>query len=149
MGHGLRRDGAKSEKRRGWRLPVAAGGVILPQSETVGLVMADLPENGLLAIVKRDCETCVMTAPVLGELARRAGLTVYSQDDASFPDTVPGRIGALGLDVSHRLGIEIVPTLIRFEGGHEVARTYGWDRGEWERISGLGDLGSDLPEARP
>ncbi len=111
--------------------------------------MSTLPSDGLVAIVKRDCETCVMTAPVLGELARRAGLTVYSQDDASFPDTVPGRVGDLGLDLSHRLKIEIVPTPIRFEGGHEVARTFGWDRGEWERLSGLAGLGHDLPESRP
>jgi hypothetical protein len=111
--------------------------------------MGELPRDGLVAVVKRDCPTCVMTAPVLGELARCAGLTVYSQDDAAFPDTVPGRIGDLGLDVSHRLRIEIVPTLIRFEGGHEVARTYGWDRGEWQRLSGLADLGPDLPESQP
>jgi hypothetical protein len=113
------------------------------------MAMSALPEDGLVAVVKRDCETCVMTEPVLGEMARRAGLTVYSQDDASFPATVPGRIGDLGLEVSHRLRIEIVPTLIRFEGGHEAARTYGWDRGEWERLSGLADLGHDLPETRP
>src|SRR5438477_1532609 len=111
--------------------------------------MTTLPEDGLVAIVKRDCPTCVMTAPVLGELARRAGVAVYSQDDASFPDSVPGRRGDLGLDISHCLKIEIVPTLIRFEGGREVARTYGWDRGEWERISGLVGLGHELPEAQP
>jgi hypothetical protein len=111
--------------------------------------MSTLPEDGLVAIVKRDCETCVLTAPVLGELARRAGITVYSQDDPTFPDTVPGRQGDLGLDVSHRLKIEIVPTLIRLENGREVARTYGWDRGEWERLSGVGDLGQGLPESQP
>jgi hypothetical protein len=111
--------------------------------------MSTLPENGLVAVVKRDCETCVMTAPVLGELSRRAGITVYTQDDASFPDTVPGRVGDLGLDLSHHLKIEIVPTLIRLENGREVARTYGWDRGEWERISGLTDLGRDLPQSQP
>ena len=96
----------------------------------------DLPRDGLVAVVKRDCPTCVLTAPVLGELARRAGLTVYTQDDPSFPETVPGRIDDTALDVSHRLKIEIVPTLIRFEGGREVGRTYGWDRGEWERLTG-------------
>ena len=111
--------------------------------------MSTLPADGLVAIVKRDCETCVLTAPVLGELARRAGITVYTQDDASFPDTVPGRVSDLGLDVSHRLRIEIVPTLVRFEGGREVARTYGWDRGEWERITGLADLGHGLPQSQP
>ena len=37
-----------------------------------------------------------------------------------FPETVPSREADLDLDMSHRLGIEIVPTLIRFEGGREV-----------------------------
>jgi len=36
----------------------------------------NLPHDGLIAIVKRDCPTCELTAPVLGELARRGGLTV-------------------------------------------------------------------------
>ena len=35
-----------------------------------------LPQDGLVAVVKRDCPTCVLAAPVLGELAQRAGLTV-------------------------------------------------------------------------
>src|SRR5438477_12854153 len=108
--------------------------------------MSALPQDGLVAVVKRDCPTCVMTAPVLGELARRAGITVYTQDDPSFPDTVPGRLDDLGLDVSHQLKIEIVPTLIRLEDGREIARTYGWDRGEWERVTGVTGLGRDLPE---
>jgi hypothetical protein len=108
-----------------------------------------LPQDGLVAVVKRDCPTCVLAAPVLGDLARQAGLAVYTQDDPSFPETVPGRIDDTGLDISHRLKIEIVPTLIRFARGREVGRTYGWDRGEWERLTGIGGLGLDLPEARP
>jgi hypothetical protein len=111
--------------------------------------MSTLPEDGLVAVVKRDCETCVMTAPVLGELARQHGLLVYTQDDPGFPETVPEPIDDTALDISHRLRIEIVPTLIRLEHGREVARTYGWDRGEWERLSGLAGLGAGLPEARP
>src|SRR6266487_1198193 len=95
--------------------------------------MVSLPQDGLVAVVKRDCPTCELTAPVLGELARRAGLTVFTQADPTFPDTVPD----LALDMSHRLNIEIVPTLIRLEGGREIARTYGWDRGEWERLTGV------------
>ena len=58
--------------------------------------MGTLPDDGLVAVVKRDCPTCVMTAPVLGELARRAGITVFSQDDPNFPDTVPLRESDLG-----------------------------------------------------
>jgi hypothetical protein len=108
-----------------------------------------LPQDGLVAVVKRDCPTCVLAAPVLGALARDGGLTVYTQDDPSFPETVPGRVDDAALDISHRLKVEIVPTLIRFEGGREVARTFGWDRGEWERLTGIAGLGPDLPEARP
>src|SRR5438132_4120525 len=108
-----------------------------------------LPRDGLVAVVKRDCPTCVLTAPVLGDLARDAGLTVYTQDDPAFPETVPRRIDDTALDISHRLGIEIVPTLIRFEGGREVGRPYGWDGGEWERLTGIAALGHDLPHARP
>ena len=111
--------------------------------------MVSLPRDGLVAVVKRDCPTCELTAPVLGELARRAGLTVFTQDDPSFPDTVPGPVHDLALDLSHRLKIEIVPTLIRLEGGREIARTYGWDRGEWERLTGVSGLGDGLPDQRP
>jgi hypothetical protein len=109
----------------------------------------DLPRDGLVAVVKRDCPTCTMAAPVLGVLARQGGLTVYTQDDPSFPEILADRVDDRTLDVSHQLRIEVVPTLIRFEGGREVGRTYGWDRGEWERLSGIAGLGADLPEARP
>lgn len=111
--------------------------------------MSTLPRDGLVAVVKRDCPTCVLTAPVLGELARRAGITVYSQDDPTFPETVPGPLDDQALDVSHRLRIEIVPTLIRLENGREIVRTYGWDRAEWERVTGVSGLGEELPESRP
>ena len=106
-------------------------------------------EDGLVAVVKRDCPTCVMTAPVLGELARRAGLTVYTQDDPGFPGNGAVARSRSRPRCSHRLRIEIVPTLIRFEGGREVARTYGWDRAEWERLTGIAGLGHGLPESQP
>ena len=111
--------------------------------------MSILPRDGLVAVVKRDCPTCVLAVPVLGELAGRAGLAVYTQDDPSFPETVPGRIDDTALEISHRLRIEIVPTLIRFEAGREVDRTFGWDRGEWERVTGIAGLGPGLPDMRP
>jgi hypothetical protein len=110
---------------------------------------ADLPRDGLAAVVKRDCPTCVMAVPVLAEMARQGALTVYTQDDPSFPEMLADRVDDRALDVSHRLRIEVVPTLIRFEGGREVGRTFGWDRGEWEKLSGIAGLGPDLPEARP
>jgi thiol-disulfide isomerase/thioredoxin len=111
--------------------------------------VSTLPEDGLVAVVKRDCPTCVMAAPVLGELARERGLQVYTQDDPGFPETVAAPIDDTALDISYRLKIEFVPTLIRLEKGREVGRTYGWDRGEWERLTGLVGLGSGLPESQP
>lgn len=108
-----------------------------------------LAEDGLVAVVKRDCPTCVLAEPVLAELARRGTLRVFTQDDPGFPESVAARIDDTALDVSHRLGIEIVPTLIRIRDGREVARTYGWDRAEWERIAETGGLGDGLPAFRP
>jgi hypothetical protein len=108
-----------------------------------------LPADGLVAVVKRDCPTCELTAPVLAQLAAAGPMQVYTQDDPTFPETVAARIDDTGLEASHRLGIEIVPTLIRRAGGREVARTYGWDRAEWERVSGVGGLGAGLPAMRP
>ncbi len=108
-----------------------------------------LPDDGLIAVVKRDCPTCVLTAPVLAELAAHGGLSVYTQDDPAFPATVDLRIDDSALDVSHRLGIEIVPTLVRLAGGREIDRTHGWDRSEWERVSGVAGLGAGLPAMRP
>jgi len=75
--------------------------------------MSVTPHDGLVAVVKRDCPTCELTAPVLGELARRVGLQVYTQDDPSFPETVPERIDDTALDISHRLKIEIVKMAAR------------------------------------
>ena len=108
-----------------------------------------LPADGLIAVVKRDCPTCELTASVLAELAARGPLTVFTQDDPAFPEAIASRIDDTGLAVSHRLGIEIVPTLIRRSNGQETARTYGWDRTEWERVSGVASIGAGLPALRP
>jgi hypothetical protein len=108
-----------------------------------------LPADGLIAVVKRDCPTCELTAPVLAELAAFGGLTVFTQDDPTFPEAVPHRIDDTSLDVSHTLKIEIVPTLIRRADGLDVDRTYGWDRAEWERVSGFQGIGAGLPGFRP
>lgn len=104
--------------------------------------------DGLVAIVKRDCPTCELVAPVLAEIAGRAGLAVYSQDDPAFPEGV-AVIDDTGLEVSYHHEIEAVPTLIRVDGGREVARTLGWHRGDWERLTGLAGLGEGLPDWRP
>ncbi len=108
----------------------------------------NLPENGLVAVVKRDCETCGMTEPVLAALAEAGSLTVFTQDDPAFPESVAHEYDA-SLDVSHALKIEVVPTLLRREGGREVARTYGWNKAEWRDLTGVATLGEDLPNLRP
>ncbi len=105
--------------------------------------------DGVVAVVKRDCPTCVLVAPVLGELAASGDgpLTVYCQDDPAFPDGVAA-IDDTDLAVSWHHDIETVPTLIRVRNGAEVARIVGWSRPDWEALTGVSGLGADLPEWR-
>ena len=110
--------------------------------------MSQLPDTGWVAVVKRDCPTCELTVPVLAALSKAGGLTVYTQDYPAFPENLPHEYDST-LDVSHGLKIEIVPTLLRRENGREVARTYGWDKTEWRKLTGLATLGEDLPDLRP
>ncbi len=112
------------------------------------IVTPQLPD-GLVAIVKRECPTCRVVAPVLGDLADGdVPLTVYTQDDPTFPDAVKV-VDDTDLQVSFALDVETVPTLLRVEGGAIVARTEGWLRSEWEALTGRAPLGSGLPEYRP
>ncbi len=106
--------------------------------------------SALIVFAKRECQTCTMLESLFGALARSndAPARFYVQDDPEF-------LGALGavydadLEQSFRAGIETVPTLIRYEDGCEVARTDGWDRAEWRRITGIAELGAGLPVFRP
>jgi hypothetical protein len=108
-----------------------------------------LPE-GLVAVVKRDCPTCGLVAPVLGELAARGrSVTVYTQDDPEFPPAVVPRIDDRELTMSWHHRIETVPTLLRIENGVEVARTEGWSRSAWEALAEVSPLGAHLPPHRP
>ncbi len=100
--------------------------------------------DGLVVIVKEECETCRMVAPLLGLF----DATVYTQDDPAFPEGA-GAIFDEDLAVSWHHDIETVPTLIRVADGREVERTVGWSRPEWQRITGIRDLGADLPPMRP
>ncbi len=107
--------------------------------------------DGLVAIVKRDCPTCALVGPVLAELRARGDepLTVYSQDDPTFPEATGGAIDDSGLEVSFALDLDTVPTLLRLRHGAEQARTVGWSRDRWEALSGVTGLGTGLPEHRP
>jgi nucleotide-binding universal stress UspA family protein len=102
-----------------------------------------------LAIVKRDCETCKLVEPVLAELRDAYGLTLYSQDDPTFPELLGGAEDDRSLEESWRLRIETVPTLIRLEDGAEAGRTEGWDRAEWARVAGIPNIGVGLPPFQP
>ncbi len=106
-------------------------------------------DDGFVAIVKRDCPTCALVGPVLAALADDLELTVFSQDDPSFPEQLSVVRDDTELDLSYRLGIETVPTLIRVENGSEVERIVGWSRVDWESFTGQRGLGPDLPEWRP
>ncbi len=105
--------------------------------------------DGLVIVVKRECETCRMVVPVLSQL-RDAGaaVTVYTQDDPTFPVGVDA-VHDADLSVSWHHEIETVPTVIRVVDGVEVSRTVGWSRAEWESITGVAGLGPDLPVMRP
>ena len=107
-------------------------------------------QDGVVAVVKEDCPTCSLVAPVLASLANDGTLAaVVSQDDPSFPPGAPGVIDDRELDVSWRMNIETVPTLVRLESGREVDRIEGWRRSDWERFLGLSPVGDGLPDYRP
>ena len=111
--------------------------------------------DGFVAIVKQDCPTCQLIEPVLVQLADAAVLAaVVTQDEPSFPDlsaasSAPECTFDDDLAVSYLWDIETVPTLLRIEDGAEVERIVGWDRQQWEDLTGTPDLGPDLPDWRP
>ncbi len=100
--------------------------------------------DGLVVIVKRECETCKMVAPLLAEFEA----TIYTQDDPAFPADADPKYDA-DLSISWHYDIETVPTLIRVIDGQEVERTVGWLRSDWQRFTGIETLGDDLPMMRP
>ena len=112
-------------------------------------IVMELVQDGLVAVVKRDCPTCQLVEPVLADLSRSPGLTVFTQDDPAFPAAIADRRDDTDLDVSLALDIETVPTLVRFAGGVEAARVVGWSRAQWTELTGVDGLGADLPEHRP
>jgi thiol-disulfide isomerase/thioredoxin len=114
----------------------------------IDLTDLSLP-NGIIAVVKQDCPTCQLLVPVLTQLVDEAGLTVYTQDDPKFPTEADWVVDDSDLSVSWHLGLDVVPTLVRIEGGAEVGRATGWNREEWQKLSGQGGLGTHLPAFKP
>jgi hypothetical protein len=111
--------------------------------------VAPVLPDGLVVIVKRECATCQMVEPVLAHIASASNsLTVYTQDDPTFPSSV-SPIHDEDLSVSWHYDIDTVPTLIKVVNGKEVERTFGWKATDWQRITGIADVGADLPAMRP
>ncbi len=109
----------------------------------------NLPDDGLVLVVKQDCETCRMIAPLAVELEVQGLLNAtYSQDNPSFPKGVEV-LDDRDLEVSYRLDTEIVPLLIRRKDGQETGRVAGWHREEWRNLTGLDELGAELPDQHP
>ncbi len=109
--------------------------------------------NGIVAVVKAECATCVLVSPVLRQLRAElesvgAELTVFTQDEPGFPEGL-APLHDEDLSVSYHHDIETVPTLLRVVDGEEVDRTVGWLRPAWEKLTGIDGLGPDLPEHRP
>ena len=111
--------------------------------------MQTLP-NGLVVFGKRDCATCEMMEPVFQQMASSdTPLTVYTQDDPTFPGGVGNVIDDTSLEKSFHQNIETVPTLLRVVEGKEVERIVGWNKNQWRDFTGLDSLGEELPEHRP
>ena len=111
---------------------------------------APIVNDGLVAFVKRACPTCTLIEPQIQEVARGLpDFRVVTQDDPAFPRGVAQVIDDRALDHSWLNAIEATPTLLRFRDGREVERVVGWDRAGWQRLTGLSDLGRDLPALRP
>ena len=112
-------------------------------------ILTVLPRNGVVAVVKRDCATCVLTAPVVASLAR-SGIVqaVFTQDDPAFPAGMDP-VDDTALEVSWRLRIETVPSLVRFVDGEETSRTVGWSRTTWGAFLGTDADGDDILAAVP
>lgn len=87
---------------------------------------------------------------MLGALARGdEQLTVYTQDDLAFPESVDA-VDDLDLTQSWHHDIETVPTLLRVDAaGAELERIVGWSRDQWQAFTGVPELGLTLPEHRP
>jgi len=105
--------------------------------------------DGLVIVVKRECETCRMVVPVIAQLRDSgANVSLYVQDDPTFPDGMDV-VHDSDLSVSWHHDIETVPTVMRVKNGVEVERTVGWVRDEWERVTAVSGLGPELPAFRP
>ena len=109
-------------------------------------------EHNYSLVVKKDCPTCALIEPVIKQLSDtfNNSLTIYVQDDPSFPESVADKIDDSSLEFSYKQNIEIVPTLIRSgDGLDEQARISGWDKSQWQEFTGIENLGANLVDFKP
>ena len=109
-------------------------------------------EHNYSLVVKKDCPTCALIEPVIKQLSDTFSdsLTIYVQDDPSFPENVADKIDDSSLEFSYKQKIEIVPTLIRSgDGLDEQARIFGWDKSQWQEFTGIENLGANLVDFKP
>ena len=113
--------------------------------------MSILPADfsGFALVIKEDCATCQLILPALAQLEKQRNLLLYSQDGPGFPAGVPNVIDDSELEASYRLGIEIVPTIMRVQEGSETGRLEGWQRTDWRDMTEMAQLGEALPEFSP
>jgi thiol-disulfide isomerase/thioredoxin len=95
--------------------------------------------------VKQGCPVCRTIAPLLRAMSDEVRVTVYWQDNASFLDSSVEAVDDVALENAFRYGIAVVPTLISLREGREVARSVGWHRAEWQSLTGVTNLGLELP----
>lgn len=106
--------------------------------------------NGIISFriyVKKACETCSQLHSVLSTLCADPTTALFVQDDPAFFS--PLAFDDSELEQSFRDDVEVTPTLLKLVNGVEVERTYGWDRAEWRRITGIVNLGEDLHPFQP
>ena len=114
---------------------------------TVTTLHPALPD-GIVVVVKHECETCKMIVPILRELDVTVPLTVFTQDDPAFPDD-PLRCPTTTCRSAGTTRSRPCRRSQRMVDGVEVERTVGWYRPDWERVTGVAGLGVGLPEMRP
>ena len=61
--------------------------------------------DGVVVFAKRECETCQMVEPVLGQLAKSLPTVILTQDDPTFPSII-------GLDASRARLDELINTAL-------------------------------------
>ncbi len=113
--------------------------------------MTQSSKHQFTVVVKKECPTCEMIESALVELVTNypGSVSIYVQDDPSFPKAIESKVDDTSLEFSYKNNIEIVPTLICSIESKETDRTIGWDKSEWRKLTNLPSLGKDLDDFKP